>query len=87
MYPSYDMDYVRYVDTPFSWALVGFIIGIALGVNNASVILLAVGMGIFIVYLWRHGSAQESNEGWLFAGGPAFIISWIAGFVVHGLAF
>ena len=87
VYPSYAMSIARYVDTPFSWAIVGFAIGIALGVNAASVILLAVGLGLFILYLRLHGPAEESTEGWLFAGGPAFIIGWIVGFVVRGIAF
>ena len=81
------MDIVRYVDTPFSWAIVGFIIGLVLGVNSTSVILLAIGLGLFLLYLRLHGPAEDSSEGWLFAGGPAFIVGWIAGFVVTGLAF
>jgi hypothetical protein len=85
VYPSYAMDYARYIDTPFSWAIVGFIIGVILGVNNISVILLAVGLGLFLLYLKQHGPAEEGREGWLFAGGPSFIIGWTAGFVVHGL--
>ena len=86
VYPFYAMDYARFVDTPFSWAVVGFIIGLALGVNNTSVILVAVGLGLFLLYLRLHGPAEESSEGRLFAGGPAFVVGWIAGFVVHGLA-
>ena len=79
------MDIARFADTPFSLAIVGFIIGIALGVNALSVILMAAGLGLFLLYLRLHGPAEESNEGWLFAGGPAFIAGWISGFVVHGL--
>ena len=81
------MDIVRFVDTPFSWAIVGFVIGVILGVTAVSVILLAVGLGLFLLYLRLHGPAEESSEGWLFAGGPSFILGWIAGFVVRGLAF
>lgn len=87
VYPSYAMDIVRFVDTPFSWAIVGFIIGIVLGVNAASVILLAIGLGLFLLYLRLHGPAEESTEGWLYAGGPGFMVGWIAGFVVRGIAF
>ncbi|MDA0769723.1 MAG: hypothetical protein BZY79_03240 [SAR202 cluster bacterium Casp-Chloro-G4] len=81
------MDIARFADTPFSWAIVGFIIGIALGVNAISVILLAIGLGLFLLYLRLHGPAEQSTEGRLFAAGPVFIVSWIVGFVVHGLAF
>lgn len=76
---------MRYVDTPFSWALAGFIIGIILGVNAISVILLSIGLGGYLLYLRMHGEAKEETEGWLFAAGPLFIVGWIVGFVVHGL--
>ena len=75
----------RFVDTPFTWALAGFIIGIILGVDAISVILLAVGLGGFLLYLRLHGEAKEETEGWLYAAGPLFIVGWIVGFVVHGL--
>ena len=81
------MSLLRYVDTPFSWAIVGFIIGIVLGVNTLSAVLVAVGLGVFLLYLRVHGQAEQRTEGWLFAGGPVFIIGWLVGFVVHGLVF
>ena len=77
----------RYVDTPFTWALVGFVIGLGLGVNQLSVWLVAIGFGAFLAYLRLHGEAEESTEGWLFAAGPAFMMSWLLGFIVHSLAF
>ena len=76
---------MRFVDTPFTWALAGFIIGVILGVDAISVILLAAGLGGFLLYLRLHGDAKEETEGWLFAGGPLFIVGWIVGFVVRGL--
>ncbi len=75
------------IDTPISWAVAGFAIGLALGVNTASVWLMAAGLGAFLLYLWRHGEAKQSTEGRLFAGGPAFMTAWLVGFVVHGLIF
>ena len=81
------MPIIRYIDTPFSWAVAGFVIGAALGVNFASVALVAVGLGLFVLYLHLHAPAKRESEGWLFAGGPAFILGWMAGFVVNGLAF
>ena len=77
----------RYIDTPFSWGIAGFIIGLALGVNLLSVWLLAIGLGLFVGYLRLHGPTKGSTEGWLLAAGPAFIMSWTLGFIVHSLAF
>ena len=78
---------LKYLDTPISWAVVGFVIGLALGVNTISVWLIAIGLGLFLLYLKLHGDAKQETEGWLFASGPIFIISWIVGFVVRGLVF
>jgi uncharacterized membrane protein YGL010W len=77
----------RIVDSALPWALAGFFIGFGLGVNTASMWLVVAGLVLFAVYLWRHGKAQAPTECRLFAGGPAFIVAWIVGFVVHGLAF
>ena len=81
------MSISRFIDSPLSWALVGFVIGLGLGVTTASVTLLAIGLIGFLVYLRLHGPAQPSTEGWLVAAGPAFMMSWSLGFIVHGLAF
>ena len=75
----------RYIDTPFSWGIAGFAIGAALGVNLLSVWLLAIGLGLFIGYLRLHGPSRDSTEGWLFAAGPAFMMSWVLGFIVRSL--
>ena len=77
----------RIADTPFSWAAAGFVIGLALGVTAVSVWLLAIGLGGFLLYLRLHGPAQHKTEGRLFAAGPVFLISWVLGFVVRGIAF
>ena len=81
------MSLQRLIDSPIIWAIAGFAIGAALGVTSASVWLLAIGLGAFIVYLWRHEPARHGTEGRAFATGPVFITSWLVGFVVHGLAF
>ena len=65
--------------------VVGFAIGLALGVNTISVWLVAIGMGLFVAYLALHGPARRETEGALFAAGGVFMIAWIAGFVVRGL--
>ena len=74
-----------YIDSPAVWIVAGFAIGIGLGVNTASVWLVAIGLGAFILYLSRHGPAHPSTEGRLFAAGPAFILAWLVGFVVRGI--
>ena len=81
------MSITRLVDSPFSWALAGFLIGLALGVTPVSVLLVAIGLGAFLFYLRLHGPVQRATEGWLFAAGPAFMMSWLLGFVVRGLVF
>ena len=77
----------KIIDSPVPWILAGFIIGLALGVNDASVWLVALGMTGFVVYLKMHGNAHPRTEGMLFASGPAFMMSWMLGFIVHGIAF
>ena len=81
------MSLLRFVDSPASWAVAGFAIGLGLGVTTASVWLVAIGLGAFVVYLRFHGPPEQKTEGWLFAAGPAYMLSWLVGFVVHGLAF
>ena len=81
------MSITRIIDSPFTWAVGGFIIGLALGVTPLSVWLLAIGFGGFLVYLRMHGPAEQSTEGSLFASGPAFMMCWMLGFVVRGLVF
>ena len=49
--------------------------------------LVAVGLVVSLVYLRLHGPARNTDEGWLLAAGPAFMMGWTLGFVVHGLAF
>ena len=81
------ISFSRIVDSPLPWAIAGFFIGFGLGVNIASMWLVVAGLVLFAAYLSRRGKAQPATEGWLFAGGPAFLVAWIVGFVVHGLAF
>ena len=76
----------KYVDTPVSWAVVGFAIGIAFGVTSISVWLLAIGLGFFLLYLRLQGPAKKETEGRLFSSAPIFMVAWILGFVVHGIA-
>ena len=75
------------VDSPIPWGLVGFLIGLGLGVTTLSVWLLAIGLGAYLVYFKLHGPVEHSTETWLFAAGPVFMMSWVLGFIVRGLAF
>ena len=75
------------IDSPLPWGIAGLVIGLALGVTVISAWLVAAGLIIFLVYLWRHGPADDSTEGLLFAAGPIFMMSWLVGFAVRGIAF
>ena len=81
------MSLPQIIDSPASWAIAGFAIGFALGVNFPSVLLVAIGLGLFVVYLRVHGPAKQETESRLFAGGPTFVVAWLVGFVLHGIAF
>ena len=79
------MAILGYIDSPLSWAIIGFAIGAALGVTFISVALLAVGLGAFVLYMFLHGPARRETEGKLFAACPVFIVAWMVGFVAHNL--
>ena len=81
------MSRLRWLDTPATWALGGLAVGLGLGVNDASVWLVAAGLGAFLIYLWLHGPAEAETETRLFAGGPALLVGWLIGFIIHGLIF
>ena len=81
------MSRLRIIDAPITWAVAGFAVGFGLGVNLASVWLVAIGMGAFVAYLALHGDARRETEGRLFLAGPAFIIAWIVGFSARGILF
>ena len=76
---------LRLLDSWITWGVVGFVIGLALGVNSVSVWLVAIGMGVFIAYVALHGPARRETEGALFATGGVFMMAWIVGFVARGL--
>lgn len=79
--------FIQRFDSPVSWAVAGLILGLTLGVTTLSVSLLAIGFGLFIIYLRLHGPAKIETEGRIFAAGPALMISWLVGFVIRGLVF
>ncbi len=82
-----DMQLIRFLDTPYAWGVLGFAIGAALGVTALSVWLVAIGLGAYLVYVRLHGPPQRGTETSLFSAGPAFMMSWVLGFIVNGVAF
>jgi hypothetical protein len=78
---------MRCLDSPWSWGLIGFFIGLGLGASTASAWPLAIGLVVYVLYLRAHGPARPNTETRLFATGPVFLMTWIIGFVVHGWAF
>lgn len=81
------MSLIKRLDSWVTWGVVGIAIGLALGVNTASVWLVAVGLVGFLVYLAKHGPARQETEGGLFAAGGVFMMGWLLGFVIRGLVF
>ena len=76
---------LKKLDSWVTWGVVGFVIGLALGVNDLSVWLVAIGLGLFIAYLALHGPGKPKTEGSLFAAGGVFMMAWMAGFIARGL--
>ena len=75
------------VDSPYTWGVVGFLVGIILGVTTLSVWLVAIGLGILLIYLGIHGQAHNQTEVRLFAAGPLYMMSWVLGFIINALIF
>ena len=74
----------RYVYlSPVIAGLIGFAIGIGLGVTQLSVVLFAIGFGAYVAYLGLAGKSRDKTETWLFASGPTFMMAWVAGFIVR----
>ena len=72
---------------PFFWAAAGFLVGVALGVNNISVWLIAALLLAFLAVVKISGPAREEGEGFLVSGGSALMLAWILGFAVKGIIF
>ena len=82
-----DVSLIRRLDSWITWGVAGAAIGFALGVNTASVVLVAIGLGGFVVYLKMHDPPNQDREGSLFAAGSVFMIAWLVGFIIRGLIF
>ena len=81
------MSRLRWLDTPATWALGGLAVGLGLGVNDASVWLVSAGLGGFLIYCGSTAGPETETETRLFAGGPALIVGWLVGFIIHSLIF
>ena len=82
-----NLSLMKVVDSPYMWGLVGLLVGLIFGVTTLSVWLLAIGLGVFLVYLGIHGRSQIRTEGRLFAAGPTYMMLWIAGFIIRAILF
>ena len=78
---------LAWLDTPITWAIFGMAVGLGLGVTNVSVWLMAAGLGAFILYLASKGQAKRESETKLFGCGPALLLGWMTGFILHGFIF
>ena len=56
------MSLIRRLDSWITWGVAGVAIGLGLGVNTLSVVLVAAGLGGFIVYLALHGEAGSVTK-------------------------
>lgn len=85
--PSVQQMILNFIDNPLSWAIAGFVIGLALGANLASMWIMFLALILYLVLLRYHRVANPLTETKLFATGPGFLICWVFGFMVNGWAF
>ena len=74
------------LDWPVSWSVAGLALGLGLGVTTASAWIMTLALVGTLANMSRH-SPLERTEEWLFSTGPAFMMGWLLGFVIKGLAF
>ena len=85
--PSVQQRILNFIDNPLSWGIAGFVIGLALGANLASMWIMFLALVLYLVLLRYHRVANPLTETKLFATGPGFLICWVFGFMVNGWAF
>jgi hypothetical protein len=85
--PSVQQRILNFIDNPLSWGIAGFVIGLALGANLASMWIMFLALILYLVLLRYHRVANPLTETKLFATGPGFLICWVFGFIVNGWAF
>ena len=85
--PSVQQRILNFIENPLSWGIAGFVIGLALGANLASMWIMFLALILYLVLLRYHRVANPLTETKLFATGPGFLICWVFGFMVNGWAF
>ena len=71
-----------------AFALIGFIIGITLGVNFVSILLITIMLFLLMMYVRTSGNYGEYNIGnnsVKFISSVTFLLFWIVGFMVNSL--
>ena len=67
---------------------IGFIIGIALGVNFASILLITIMLFLLMMYVRttdHYGEYNIGSNSVKFLSSVTFLLCWIIGFMVHSL--
>tara|TARA_Y100000590_G_scaffold114234_2_gene130175 strand:- start:4195 stop:4467 length:273 start_codon:yes stop_codon:yes gene_type:complete len=71
-----------------AFALIGFIIGIALGVNFVSILLITIMLFLLMMYVRtsdNYGEYNIGNNSVKFISSITFLLCWIVGFMVNSL--
>tara|TARA_Y100000588_G_C13982840_1_gene808021 strand:- start:566 stop:838 length:273 start_codon:yes stop_codon:yes gene_type:complete len=71
-----------------AFALIGFIIGITLGVNFVSILLITIMLFLLMIYVRtsdNYGEYNIGNNSVKFISSVTFLLFWIVGFMVNSL--
>ena len=71
-----------------AFAFIGFIIGIALGVNFISILLITIMLFLLMMYVRtsdNYGEYNIGNNSVKFISSVTFLLCWIIGFMVNSL--
>jgi len=71
-----------------AFALIGFIIGITLGVNFVSILLITIMLFLLMMYVRtsdNYGEYNIGNNSVKFISSVTFLLCWIVGFMVNSL--
>ena len=71
-----------------AFALIGFIIGITLGVNFVSILLITIMLFLLMMYVRtsdNYGEYNIGNNSVKFISSVTFLLCWIIGFMVNSL--
>ena len=70
------------------FALIGFIIGITLGVNFVSILLITIMLFLLMMYVRtsdNYGEYNIGNNSVKFISSVTFLLCWVVGFMVNSL--